>query len=62
MEEGMASYLVGPAEHLFLFSAASLVRMCSKAGLRVASLWLGPEGNEIGVLAVKPLEIRRPPA
>ena len=51
---GMASYLVGPAEHLFLFSEDSLVALCSSAGLSVEHRWHGPTGDEIGVVARKP--------
>lgn len=50
---GMGSPLVGPAEHLFLFSADSLVALCSRAGLRVDSLWRSPTGDEIGIVASK---------
>lgn len=50
---GMGSPLVGPAEHLFLFSANALVTLCSRAGLRVDKLWRSPSGDEIGVIATK---------
>ena len=54
-EEGMASYLVGPAEHLFLFSADSLTRMATAAGLELKSVWVSPSGDDVGFLATKPL-------
>lgn len=52
-ESGMASPLVGPGEHLFLFSAGSLVSLCQRAGLRVERVWRNPTADEIGVVAVK---------
>gem|GEM_PF-1271642 len=57
---GMGSPLVGPAEHLFLFSADSLVQLCSQAGLRVDSLWRSPSGDEIGLVAVKRTDVGNP--
>ncbi len=50
---GMASYLVGPAEHLFLYTRAALLALCERAGLTVTHQWSGPTGDEIGVVAVK---------
>ena len=50
---GMGSPLVGPAEHLFLYSAQSLVALCSGAGLRVDTVWRSPTGDEIGVVVTK---------
>jgi len=50
---GMASPLVGPAEHLFLFSAGSLVSMCERNGLRVDLVWRNHTADEIGVVATK---------
>jgi len=50
---GMASPLIGPAEHLFLFSAGSLVSLCQRAGLRVETLWRNHTGDEIGIVASK---------
>lgn len=52
-EEGMASYLVGPGEHLYLFSSESLCRMVADAGLALQSLWVDNQGNDVGVVAVK---------
>ena len=51
---GMASYLVGPAEHLFLFSEASLVELCESAGLVVEHRWRDETGDDVGVVAGKP--------
>lgn len=50
---GMASPLVGPAEHLFLFSAGSLVSLCEREGLRVELVWRNHTSDEIGVVASK---------
>lgn len=50
---GMASPLVGPAEHLFLFSAGSLVSLCERKQLRVELVWRNHTGDEIGVVASK---------
>jgi SAM-dependent methyltransferase len=50
---GMASPLFGPAEHLFLFSAGSLVSLCQRAGLRVETVWRNHTGDEIGIVASK---------
>ena len=50
---GMASPLVGPAEHLFLFSAGSLVALAERSGLRVDHVWRSPSGDEIGMVATK---------
>lgn len=50
---GMASPLVGPGEHLFLFSAGSLVALCEQQGLRVDLVWRNHSGDEIGVVASK---------
>ena len=55
---GMASPLVGPAEHLFLYSAGSLVALCESAGLRVDHLWRNYAGDEIGVVATKRRDTR----
>ena len=57
---GMASPLVGPAEHLFLYSAGSLVAMCERASLRVDTLWRSATGDEIGVVAVKRRDVENP--
>ena len=57
---GMGSPLVGPAEHLFLFSASSLVTMCTRAGLRVDTVWRSPTGDEIGVVATKRRDSQNP--
>lgn len=59
---GMASPLVGPAEHLFLFSAGSLVSLCHRAGLRVESLWRNPTADEIGIVATKRRDVANPAA
>lgn len=56
----MASPLVGPAEHLFLFSAGALVSLCQRAGLRVDSVWRNPSSDEIGVVAVKRRDVGNP--
>lgn len=58
---GMASYLVGPAEHLFLYTRASLLALCERAGLTVTQQWSGPTGDEIGIVAVAPATGRRRP-
>lgn len=52
-QSGMASPLVGPAEHLFLFSAGSLVALCERHGLRVDHVWRNNTGDEIGIVATK---------
>ena len=57
---GMASPLVGPAEHLFLFSAGSLVALCQGAGLRVDTVWRSSTGDEIGVVASKRRDVENP--
>jgi len=57
---GMGSPLVGPAEHLFLFSAQSLVELCTRAGLRTDWLWRSPSGDEIGIVASKRLDSGNP--
>lgn len=57
---GMASPLVGPGEHLFLFSAGSLVSLCQRAGLRVESVWRNPSADEIGIVAVKRRDVGNP--
>ena len=57
---GMGSPLVGPAEHLFLFSAASLTMLCTNAGLRVDTVWRSPSGDEIGVVASKRTDTGNP--
>lgn len=57
---GMASPLVGPGEHLFLFSAGSLVSMCQRAGLRVESIWRNATADEIGIVAVKRRDVANP--
>ena len=57
---GMASPLAGPAEHLFLFSAGSLVSLVQRAGLRVDSLWRNPSADEIGIVAVKRRDVANP--
>ncbi len=59
---GMASPLVGPAEHLFLFSAGSLVSLCQRAGLRVETIWRNHTADEIGVVAVKRRDVDSPAA
>lgn len=59
-QSGMASSLAGPAEHLFLFSAGSLVSLCQRAGLRVESLWRNPTADEIGIVAVKRRDVGNP--
>jgi len=59
---GMASPLVGPAEHLFLFSAGSLVSLCQRAGLRVETVWRNHTADEIGVVAVKRRDVDSPAA
>jgi SAM-dependent methyltransferase len=59
---GMASALVGPAEHLFLFSAGSLVSLCQRAGLRVETVWRNHTADEIGVVAVKRRDVGSPAA
>ncbi len=51
---GMASYLVGPAEHLFLFSEEALVALCERAGLEVERTWTSASGDDIGIVAAKP--------
>jgi SAM-dependent methyltransferase len=57
---GMASPLAGPAEHLFLFSAGSLVSLCQRAGLRVESVWRNHTADEIGIIATKRRDIGNP--
>lgn len=57
---GMASPLVGPAEHLFLFSAGSLVALCESAGLRVDTVWRNSTGDEIGIVATKRRDANNP--
>lgn len=57
---GMASPLVGPAEHLFLFSAGSLVALAERSGLRVDQIWRSPSGDEIGMVASKRRDIGNP--
>ena len=57
---GMASPLVGPGEHLFLFSAGSLVALVESAGFRVESLWRQHRADEIGIVAVKRTDYRSP--
>lgn len=57
---GMASPLAGPAEHLFLFSAGSLVSLCQRAGLRVETLWRNPSADEIGIVATKRRDVANP--
>lgn len=57
---GMASPLIGPAEHLFLFSAGSLVALCQRAGLRVETVWRNHTGDEIGIVASKRRDIGNP--
>ncbi len=59
-QSGMASPLVGPAEHLFLFSAGSLVAMCEAVGLRVDTVWRNHTGDEIGIVASKRRDIANP--
>ena len=59
-EAGMASPLVGPAEHLFLFSAGSLTSLCERAGLRVESIWRNETADEIGIVASKRVDIANP--
>jgi len=51
---GMASPLVGPAEHLFLFSQSSLERLVTDAGLEPLLFWTDEAGDSIGVLARHP--------
>jgi 2-polyprenyl-3-methyl-5-hydroxy-6-metoxy-1,4-benzoquinol methylase len=50
---GMASYLVGPAEHLFLFTTRALVTLCQAHGLEVEHTWTSASGDDVGVVAVK---------
>ncbi len=57
---GMASPLAGPAEHLFLFSAGSLVSLCQRAGLRVETVWRNPSADEIGIVATKRRDVANP--
>ena len=57
---GMGSPLVGPAEHLFLFSAQSLVELCARAGLRTDMVWRSSTGDEIGIVASKRLDAGNP--
>lgn len=57
---GMASPLAGPAEHLFLFSAGSLVSLCQRAGLRVEHLWRNHSADEIGIVATKRRDVDNP--
>lgn len=57
---GMASPLAGPAEHLFLFSAGSLVSLCQRAGLRVETVWRNPSSDEIGIVATKRRDVANP--
>lgn len=57
---GMASPLAGPAEHLFLFSAGSLVSLCQRAGLRVENVWRNPSADEIGIVATKRRDVANP--
>ena len=59
-QSGMASPLVGPAEHLFLFSAGSLVAMCEAVGLRVDTVWRNHTGDEIGIVASKRRDVANP--
>lgn len=54
LHAGMASYLVGPAEHLFLYSEASLVALCEGAGLEVERTWTSESGDDVGIVATKP--------
>lgn len=57
---GMASPLAGPAEHLFLFSAGSLVSLVQRAGLRVETVWRNPSADEIGIVATKRRDVSNP--
>lgn len=57
---GMASPLAGPAEHLFMFSAGSLVALCQRAGLRVESVWRNNTADEVGIVATKRRDIGNP--
>ncbi|MGI9606738.1 MAG: class I SAM-dependent methyltransferase [Acidimicrobiales bacterium] len=52
--EGMASHLVGPAEHLFLFTEESLRSFCTQVGFEVQRVWFDATRDSVGVLAVKP--------
>ncbi len=58
----MGSPLVGPAEHLFLFSTGSLVALCERAGLRVDEVWRNAGADEIGVVATKRRDVGNPAA
>jgi len=51
---GMASPLVGPAEHLFLFSARSLRLLAERASLEPIHDWTDDTGDAVGLLARKP--------
>ncbi len=57
---GMASPLVGPAEHLFLYSAGSLVALCERNGLRVDLVWRNHSADEIGIVASKRTDVANP--
>ncbi|MGI9601715.1 MAG: class I SAM-dependent methyltransferase [Acidimicrobiales bacterium] len=51
---GMAAPMVGPAEHLFLFSAASLERLAHDAGLEPLHQWTDDAGDAVGLIARRP--------
>ncbi len=56
MTQGMDIDWVGPSEHLFYFSATSLIRLCESVDLRVEHLWRDPTGDSIGLLATKRID------
>ncbi|MDH3705717.1 MAG: class I SAM-dependent methyltransferase [Acidimicrobiia bacterium] len=53
-ELGMASPLVGPAEHLLLFSDRALRRLADQAGLETLETWTDASGDGIGLVARRP--------
>lgn len=57
MTRGMDFADVGPAEHLYYFSTASLCRMCESAGLRVESCWRDATGDTLMLVATRRLDV-----
>lgn len=56
MTQGMDVDWVGPSEHLFYFSASSLIRLCESVDLRVERLWRDPTSDSIALLATKRID------
>ncbi len=56
LTEGMDLPVVGPSEHLYYFSASSLIRLCESVGLRVDHFWRDSTYDSVALVATKRMD------